>query len=189
LDDGIFTVEIERARTSWAGYPISAVAALAVQAGELAGEVRVVMPRAYVQAIYLQRRKRELEHALGEYPLHDPPHKVEGPSMGARGLSTSENLLGLRLRAQRNAFSKKAATIIRQESYERSTDKCIVHPDKRCTFAWIIRKKDSASAYSRSRGSLAESRRQRQLRQRLHDNVDSAGRGRAGLHEERDGRG
>ena len=42
MDDGIFTVEIERARTSWAGHPISAVAALAVQAGELAGEVREI---------------------------------------------------------------------------------------------------------------------------------------------------
>jgi hypothetical protein len=35
------------------------------------------MLRSYVQAIYLQRRKRELQRALGEYPLYNPPHKVE----------------------------------------------------------------------------------------------------------------
>src|SRR5258708_33218383 len=39
---------------------------------------------------------------------------------------------------------RKAATVVRQEAYERSTDKCIVHADKRCTSPWIIRKKDSA---------------------------------------------
>jgi hypothetical protein len=39
--------------------------------------VRVVMLRSYVRAFYLQRRKRELERALGGYPLYDPPHKIE----------------------------------------------------------------------------------------------------------------
>jgi hypothetical protein len=35
------------------------------------------MLRSYVQAFYLQRRRRELERALGGYPLYDPPHKIE----------------------------------------------------------------------------------------------------------------
>jgi hypothetical protein len=35
------------------------------------------MLRSYVQTIYLRRRTRELERALGGYPLYNPPHKVE----------------------------------------------------------------------------------------------------------------
>jgi len=35
------------------------------------------MLRPYVQAISVRPRKAKLERALGEYPLYDPPHKVE----------------------------------------------------------------------------------------------------------------
>jgi hypothetical protein len=41
------------------------------------GEVRIVMLRSYLQTIYLRRRTRDLERALGGYPLYDPPHKIE----------------------------------------------------------------------------------------------------------------